>query len=144
MIFSPSPVQQTLTLLTGLCASLAQDCNLPSATLLLSESARKHLGNRDAIGFPNAESAQRWRVVGSAAVVGGDGTIWGMLVVSGDKDVMLNKDRLDRLMETAEMAALRLDSLLELLAARRLTSLASSEGIPQNPPFQALARGWGF
>lgn len=111
MMTSALPVQQTMTELSTLCAGLARDCGQPAASLLFSSVGMDYLGGRIGIGFPSAERANMLRPVASIAVVGGEGTVWGLLLLAGDEHALPHPDHLDRLRQAADDAAACLDSL---------------------------------
>lgn len=111
MVTSALPVQQTMTELSALCAGLARDCGQPAASLLFSSVGMDYLGGRIGIGFPSAERASALRPVASMAVVGNEGTVWGLLLLAGDDHALPHPDHLELLRLAADDAAACLDRL---------------------------------
>lgn len=111
MISSSQLVQSTMTQLTGLCARLAQECHVSAASILFSGEGQRVLGGRVAAGFPTPDQACRLRPVATAAVVGENGRIWGLLLLSKDHPAPLSSTALIRLSDTAAVVAVRMDHI---------------------------------
>lgn len=124
MIPSPQVIQNTITQLTGLCASLAQECGISAASVLFSDEGQKLLAGQIAAGFPTPDRACHLRPVATAAVIGYDGHIWGLLVLSEDHAGPLSSQALLCLRNAAETIAARLDRLHEdtLLSSASLSN----------------------
>jgi hypothetical protein len=111
MAQSASRIQETLSTLTGLCATLAQTTDHEAAAILLSTSTRCHLGGHVGVAYPSLEAAQAMAAVAIQAITSLDGETLGLMILTSTRQRPQSPHLQEELTRSIQLARLHLSHL---------------------------------